>query len=660
MKYFSLLTIFLLAFQAFYAQEQYTTNSKKAAQFFKEGLDSYRLNEYDEALDRVNKAIDADNEFVEAYIIKGQIFEGKEDYENAINAYQKAIAIDPDYFPNVIYSTGLLYKKLGQYQDAKQSFRKFLEDHKGDPILKEKASKQIESCNYAIKQKNNPVDFKPENLGDSLNSQYDEYWPSISADGKTLVITRLIPRKDIDEIERRLQQMPPEKRKLMEARIHKKQEDFFISNRDDSIWGVARNMGSPLNTKFNEGAQSLSADGKTMYFSACNKSDGQGGCDIYISEKKNGSWSEPVNLGKPVNTGKWESQPSISPDGQTLYFVSNRKGGIGRKDIWKSEKNEEGEWGKPVNLGDSINTPEEEMAPFMHMDNQTLYFASAGWPGMGSMDLFMSEKKGDTTWTSPINLGYPINTPESEFGMVVSSAGNKAYYSSDRKEGKGKDIYMFELPVKAQPVATSYMKGNVFDAETKTPLRANFELISMKTGQTIMNSYSREETGSFLVSIPSNHNYILNVSKKGYLFYSDNFKLKGKHKASEPYLKDIPLKPIEAGEKMILRNVFYATDSYELKSESRVELNKVLKLLNNNPTLQIEISGHTDNVGTNSYNKELSMKRARSVYNYLVDQGIDSERLTYKGYGENQPIATNETPEGRAKNRRTEIKVLKK
>ncbi len=660
MKYFSLLIAFLLTFQVFYGQDQYTTNSKKAAKFFKEGLSSYRLDDYDKALDKVNKAIEADNEFIEAYIIKGQIFEEKENYKNAINAYQKAIGIDPDFFPNAIYSTGLLYKKLGQYQEAKRNFKKFLEDQKGDPILKEKANKQIESCDFAIKQKHNPVDFKPENMGNSVNSRHDEYWPSISADGKTLVITRLIPREDLDEIEKRLQRMPEEKRKLMESRIHKKQEDFFISHRDDSVWNVARNMGSPLNTKFNEGAQSLSADGKTMYFSACNKSDGQGGCDIYISEKKNGSWSKPLNLGKPVNTGKWESQPSISPDGQTLYFVSNRKGGLGKKDIWKSQKNEDDEWKKPVNLGDSINTPEEEMAPFIHMDNQTLYFASAGWLGMGDMDLFMAEKKGDTAWTSPVNLGYPINTPESEFGMAVSPAGHKAYYASDRKRDSGKDIYMFELPVKVQPVATSYMKGNVFDAETNKPLKANFELISMKSGKTIMNSYSREETGSFLVSIPSNHNYILNVSKKGYLFYSDNFKLEGKHEASEPYLKDIPLKPLEAGEKMILRNVFYATDSFKLKPESKVELNKVLKLLDNNSTLQIEISGHTDNVGTDSYNKELSVNRARSVYDYLIEKGIDPDRLTFKGYGEKQPIATNETPEGRAKNRRTEIKVLKK
>ena len=659
MKYLIFLFSFLFIFQLSYSQGQYSTDSKRALKYFEEGLNQYRLKEYDDALENINKAIDKDEEFVEAFIIKGQIFEGMDEYQKAVSSYKQAIKIDPEYYPNVFYSMGLLYQKMGQFQNAIDRFNEFLGYEDVKPALKEKANNRIESCEFAIEQVENPVDFKPENLGDSVNSQYNEYWPSISADGKTLVITRLIPRKDLDEIKERIQQLPERRRKLMESRIHENQEDFFVSYREDSVWTHARNMGAPLNTKYNEGAQSLSADGKTMYFSACNKKDGQGGCDIYISEKSRGSWSEPENIGKPINTNKWESQPSISPDGQTLYFVSNRKGGEGQKDIWKSTKNENGEWTEPKNLGDSINTPEEEMAPFIHMDNKTLYFASAGWLGMGSMDLFVSKKKEDTGWTSPKNLGYPINTTESEFGMVVNSSGDKAYYASDRKDGKQKDIYKFELPEKAKPVASSYMKGNVFDAETKKPLKANFELISMKSGRTIMNSYSRKETGSFLVSIPANKNYVLNVSKEGYLFYSDNFKFEGRHKASEPYLKDIPLKPIKEGEKMILRNVFYETDSFRLQSESKVELNKVYTLLTDNPTLQIEISGHTDNVGSNSYNKELSMKRARSVYDFLIKRGIEPERLTYKGYGEERPIASNKTAEGRAKNRRTEIKVIK-
>jgi len=660
MKYFTLIVSFLFVTFFVHAQEQYSTNSRKAAQLFEQGLKQYRLSDYDPALKNINEAIEKDDEFVEAYIIKGQIFEELEKYNPAIDAYKQAVDVDPEFFPNVIYSIGLLHFKMGEYQKAKTQFEKFLEYEKGDPILQEKTNMRIESCQFAINQKNNPVEFEPENLGDSVNSRYNEYWPSISADGRTLVITRLIPRKDLHEVKARLQNMPEEKRKLIEARISKEQEDFFVSYRADSVWGKARNMGDPLNTKFNEGAQTLSADGETMYFSACNKDDSKGGCDIYMAEKKNGSWSDPQNIGNPVNTDRWESQPSISPDGQTLYFVSNRKGSKGHKDLWKSVKNAEGEWQEPENLGDSINTPFEEMAPFIHMDNQTLYFASQGWPGMGNQDLFMSERKGDTAWSTPKNLGYPINTHKNEFGMIVSSSGLQAYYASDRKKNRQKDIYVFDLPQEVRPVASSYMKGNVFDSETQTPLKARFELISLKTGRTIMNSYSNPETGSFLVCIPSNNNYLLNVSRKGYLFYSDNFKLEGIHKASEPYLKDVPLHPIKAGEKMILRNVFYETDSYKLKPESKVELNKVYKLLIDNPDLEIEISGHTDSVGTGSYNEELSNNRARSVYNYLIEKGIRASRLEFKGYGEEQPIAPNETKEGRAKNRRTEIKVLKK
>ena len=660
MKYFTLILSFLFVTFFVHAQEQYSTNSKKAAKLFEQGLKQYRLSDYDPALKNINEAIEKDDEFVEAYIIKGQIYEELEKYNPAIDAYKKAVDVDPEFFPNVIYSIGLLHFKMGEYKKAKTQFEKFLNYDKGDPILQEKTNMRIEACQFAIKQKKNPVEFQPKNLGDSVNSRYNEYWPSISADGRTLVITRLIPRKDLHEVEARLQNMPEEKRKLIEARISKEQEDFFVSYRADSAWSQAQNMGDPLNTKFNEGAQTLSADGETMYFSACNKDDSKGGCDIYMAEKKNGSWSEPQNIGSPVNTDRWESQPSISPDGQTLYFVSNRKGTKGHKDLWKSVKDANGVWQEPENLGDSINTPFEEMAPFIHMDNQTLYFASQGWPGMGNQDLFMSERKGDTAWSTPKNLGYPINTHKNEFGMIVSSSGLKAYYASDRQKNRQKDIYVFDLPQEVRPVASSYMKGNVFDSETKAPLKAKFELISLKTGRTIMNSYSNPETGSFLVCIPSNNNYVLNVSRKGYLFYSDNFKLEGIHKASEPYLKDIPLHPIKAGEKMILRNVFYETDSYKLKSESKVELNKVYNLLTDNPDLKIEISGHTDSVGTDSYNKELSNNRARSVYNYLVEKGIRAGRLEFKGYGEKQPIAPNETEEGRAKNRRTEIKVLKK
>jgi outer membrane protein OmpA-like peptidoglycan-associated protein/tetratricopeptide (TPR) repeat protein len=658
MKKFLLFLLVVLSFSASEAQEQYSTSSRRAAKHFKEALKQYRIKEYEAALEKIRDALDRDDEFVEAYIVRGQIYEAQDNNAGALKSYEKAIEINPEIFPNVLYSAGLISFQMGEYARARDYFNRYTDQEGLGPALKAKARRHIRSCEFALKQLQNPVPFNPVNLGDNINSKYDEYWPSISADGETLVFTRLIPRENLEELERKVKKMNETRRKFIESFMYRNQEDFFISRRKDSLWSEAMNLGEPLNTEKNEGAQSLSADGKTMYFSACNKQGGEGGCDIYYAELEEGGWSKPINLGSPVNSKSWESQPSISPDGKTLYFSSNRKNGKGKKDIWKSEKQADGKWSKPVNLGDSINTSENEVAPFIHMDNKTLYFSSDGWTGMGNLDLFKSRKKDGQGWSEPINLGYPINTHKSEFGMIVNSVGSKAFFASTRKEGMGKDIYEFELYEEIRPVPSSYMQGKVYDMDTKEPLKAKFELISLDSGNVVMESHSDASSGEFLVCIPSGNNYVLNVSKKGYLFYSDNFTLKGVHKIDEPFRKDVPLKPVNEGERIILRNVFYATDSFRLESESRVELNKLYQFLVDNSGLHIEISGHTDNVGSGEYNMELSRKRARSVYNYLVEKGIDAERLTYEGYGESQPIADNDNEAGRAKNRRTEIKIL--
>lgn len=658
MKKLLVLLIVAIPFSILQAQQQYSTSSGRAAENLEQALRNYRIKEYDKALENISDALDRDDEFIEAYIVRGQVYEAREDDSLALDSYKKAIGIDPDFFPKVLYSAGLLGLRMGKYSQAKDYFNRFIDKDGVGPIFVEKANKQIRSCNFALEQLKDPVPFDPINLGEQINSKYDEYWPSISADGRTLVFTRLIPREDMDEVERKMKQMDESRRKFLESLVHKHQEDFFISHRKDTGWTKARNLGSPINTKYNEGAQSLSADGKTMYFSACNKEGGEGGCDIYYANFNETGWSNAVNLGPPVNTKHWESQPSISPDGETLYFTSNRDNGKGKKDLWKSTRQSDGSWSKPVNLGDSINTSEDEVAPFIHMDNETLYFASDGWPGMGNLDLFRTRKKGEGSWTEPENLGYPINTHESEFGFIVNAEGSDAFYASNRQKAKGKDIFRFRLYPNVRPVPSSYMKGNVYDAETGEDLRAKFELISLDSGNVVMESYSDEASGEFIVCIPSNNNYVLNVSKKGYLFYSDNFTLKGIHEVEEPFKKDVPLNPVKEGEKIVLRNIFYATDSFNLKSESKVELNKLYQFLKDNSGLKIEISGHTDSIGTEQYNMELSRKRARSVYNYLVEKGIHAERLSYVGYGESKPVATNETEEGRAKNRRTEIKIL--
>ena len=374
--------------------------------------------------------------------------------------------------------------------------------------------------------------------------------------------------------------------------------------------------------------------------------------------KKDGEWTEPININSPVNTSAWEAQPSISSDGKTLYFVSNREGGNGQKDLWMSNLQSDGNWTKPINLGDKINSAGEEQSPFIHPDNKTLYFASNGLTGMGGFDLFKTIRNEDGSWSEPVNLGYPINTTFDEIGLIVNAEGNRAFYSSDRLSNKGRDIFEFELYQEARPNPVSYIKGKVFDARSKKMLKANFELISLETNEIIMQAESDKKTGEFIVCIPTDSDYALNVSKDGYMFYSDNFELKGVHEITDPYLKDIALNPIKLGEKIILRNIFFATDSFTLEAKSKVELSKLVEFLSNNPNLKIELSRQTVNVDTSEYNLQLSENRAKSVYYYLIENQIQKERLSFKGYGESQPINSNEIEAGRSENRRTEIKIL--
>ena len=325
-----------------------------------------------------------------------------------------------------------------------------------------------------------------------------------------------------------------------------------------------------------------------------------------------------------------------------------------------SVRNEDGSWGEPVNMGENINTEGFDQSPFIHPDNKTLYFSSTGWPGMGGYDIFLARKTSDSTWSKPVNLGYPINTHNAEQGLIVNPSADMAYFSSNRLSGKGQDIFAFKLYMDARPTRVSYMKGKVYDAETAHPLEAKFELIDLETSRTVISSSSDPGSGEFLVVIPVDADYALNVSRPSYLFHSENFSFDKVYERNRPFFMDIALKPIKVGEKITLRNVFYKTDSFALDARSRVELDKVVTLLETNPTLAIEIGGHTDNMGTASYNTTLSDRRAEEVMKYLVSGGITRNRIRYKGYGMDLPVASNETEEGREQNRRTELKIIEK
>ena len=611
---------------------------------FTEAIGLYNQQEYPKALRILDKAIHEDSAFIEAYILKGDIMSEQQYPREAILQYRRGIAANPDFSPTLYFIVANLELRIGHYEDARKDYEKFLSYPDPSKDKSEKANLNIKSCEFGIHSIAHPVPFKPVNLGDSINSPYDDYMNAVTADEQQLYLTRKLPRNHHTANE-----------------STEFNEDFYKAIKTDSLWGKAKNMGPPINTEENEGALCISPDGKYIFFAACNRPDGYGSCDLYWSKKTGDIWSTPENMGPVVNSSAWDSQPSFSSDGKTLYFASKREGGKGSSDIWKTELQPDGSWMLPVNLGDSINTKYEEMAPFIHPDNRTLYFGSRGHQGMGGYDLFVSRMDADGNWSSPVDLGYPINTYADEINLVVNAKGDVAYISSDKLGGKGgMDIYSFKLYKEAQPSMVTYFKGIVFDKETNKRLEAKFELIDLSTGKSVSRSTSDPVTGEFLLALPMEKEYGLNVSKPGYLFYSDHFELRGENSKAKPFIYNVPLQPIRVGETVILRNIFFDTDKFELKDESRSELARLIQLLKSNSELHIEISGHTDNHGTADHNMVLSRNRAEAVYNYLILNGIAKERLSYSGFGMSRPIDTNDTETGRANNRRTEFKVVAK
>ncbi|MHC1707240.1 MAG: OmpA family protein [Bacteroidales bacterium] len=626
-----------------YADRDLTTRSKKAKREFEQAIHYISAKNYPQAVSKLVSALDADDHFIEAHLMLGDVYAEEKMYPKAIDAYLKAISIDSAFFPNAFHLVGNLELSLGKYESAKVHLRSYLRFPGIIPEKRSQCESKLRTCNFALDAIAHPVPFNPLNLGDSINTADDEYINAITADDREIYFTRKLYKAQ--EYTGRLR---PE-------------EDFYRSVKWKDAWSRAQPLGPPVNTGGDEGALCISPDGMELFYAAGYREDGFGRFDLYHAHRLNGGWSFPKNLKEPVNTETWESQPSISSDGKTLFFSSLRKGGVGSSDIWKSVMQDDGQWSLPVNLGKKINTAQSEMNPFIHPDGKTLYFSSSGLLGMGGYDLFYSRLDDKGEWSEPVNLGYPINSHADELSLIVNARGELAYFSSDKLGGYGKeDIYSFELYPEARPALVNYMKGRVFDSETKHSLEAYFELIDLLSGQSVVNSVSEPRNGEFLVTLPTGRDYALHVSKDDYLFYSENFSLTGSHSSDKPFLKDIPLQPIKTGEIVVLNNIFFETDKSELLPLSRVELDRLLILLNQNPKMRIEIRGHTDNVGSEEYNLKLSENRAKVVYDYLLLKGINSSRITFHGYGESMPVADNSTDEGKKLNRRTEFKVVEK
>lgn len=625
------------------AQDYYTRENapKKALKLLQKGDQLVRLNPLT-AIEYYTKAINKEPRFVDAYLMRADLYYVQKEFALSEQDFQKVLEIAPDFDVKIFYILAVTQYEQDKYEEAGANLRIFLEKNYDNQRLIRKAEGLLATCEFAAESIKNAPDIEYHNLGENINTPMPEYLPTLTADGQTLIFTRRVGR----------------------------QEDFYISELKDSTWSPAANLGPPINTYENEGAETISADGRTLVYTVCNRREDYGSCDLYISEfnKKTQNWSKPRNMGRPVNSAAWESQPSLSADGLTLYFTSSRNK---NKDIFVSRRAYKGaRWSVPEKLG--FNTADSEEGPFIHADGQTMYFSSTGYVGMGKADLFVTRQQPDGSWSEPQNLGYPINTKSHEGALIVSLDGKTAYFASDQAGGFGAvDLYSFELPPSLRPLPVTYARILIYDAATKEPLVASSTVIDLETDSVLFSSKGYDD-GEELICLPLQRNYSLNVRKQGYLFHSENFALKTENSQAEPfiikvYLQKVPVpssqpiasaQPKVVSKPVVLKNVFFKTGSAELVSTSKTELQQLVALLSENPTMQMQINGHTDNVGADMDNLRLSEARANAVVDYLVENGIDRQRLRAKGFGETQPVADNQSAAGRQLNRRTEFVVI--
>ncbi|OFY86112.1 MAG: hypothetical protein A3F72_06575 [Bacteroidetes bacterium RIFCSPLOWO2_12_FULL_35_15] len=588
---------------------------------------------------------------------------------------EKALQLNPAVDPQVHLVLAKAYHLDMQWDKSIEEFKLFektLTNYSEFKELIEDIAKQKEECLTGKELIKNPIRVFIDNVGPEINSQYPDYGPVISADESVMLFTSRRPNTTgggIDE------------------NINEPFEDIYISTKKGDKWSPALNMGKPINTEDHDANSGLSADGQ-KFLIYIGKNQG----DLLESELKGDSWSKPEKMNKNINTDFHESSACYTPDGKAVYIVSDKPdGSLGSRDIYISYKDEKGRWGKVLNLGTTINTKYGEEGVFIHPDGKTLYFSSQGHKTMGGYDIFKSVYDDKTkTWSEPENLGYPINTPDDDVFFVVSANSKHGYYSSFNAKGYGeKDIYMVTFlgpekpmtlnnednllasiaaPVKETVIAPimlikeaqlTILKGVITDDLTKKPLEATIDIIDNQKNEVIASFTSNSSTGKYLVSLPAGKNYGIAVKKENYLFHSENFDIPA-IAAFQEVVKDVALKNIAVGSKIILKNIFFDFDKATLRPESTNELERLTKLLNDVPTLKIEISGHTDSKGADDYNKKLSNSRAKAVVDYLITKGISADRLTSAGYGEEQAIATNDTDEGRQLNRRTEFKILSK
>ena len=622
------LILFVICSSAIETSGQQMTQTR-AEKYYQKGHRFLLEGRSDKAITWFSKCLKEDSNYVDAILQLGEIAFKKKDWDEAQSLFIRATSIDPQRSPIAWYRLGVFGWEKMDYLLVQKACKMYLDLNPTDQQMCLKTRKYLRDAIFSLSAKVVSSEKPLIRLNENINTPSDEYFPSLTADGQKLVFTRRLNG----------------------------QEDLVMSELLNGKWSVAKSLAN-INTINNEGAHSISFDGKSLFFTACNRADAIGRCDIYASFLDGDDWSKPVNVGAPVNSPFWESQPVLAPDGKTLYFSSDRPGGHGGKDIYYAQWSS-GSWSDPINLGPEINTPYDEEAPFIHADGTSFYFISDGHPGLGASDIFYSKRDPDG-WAKPENVGYPINSREKESRLHVSISGNIGFLAREEQDGHS-DIYQVELPVSVQATPSTYAKINVLTASDEKRTLADIEIYELKSETKVLSKKNIHE--EIFICLPAGQDYGLHVFKEGYIFYSQSFILSDTNSFLKPYEVVVSMTPISIDEpvsalKVPLQNVFFAFGSSELLPESKTELDLLLDFITENPGLKVKIIGHTDNIGSPESNLVLSKNRANAVVKYLVKRGVSESRLVSEGLGDSQPIATNETEQGRRQNRRTELEIM--
>lgn len=601
--------------------------SKQAIQNYELGLRSLENNNPQKAIQYFTNAA-KDSQYLDPLIALFQVYHDTKKFQSAISYFNQIKKLDSTATIPFLVKQGTALASIGQYEAAANLLAHYISNNSLPSYLKDKATALNAVCQFAITQKNAP-EITIVNMGDSINSTLSEYFPTVSIQDSLFLFMR---------------------------RLNLSREDFYASNMSAHGFTTAMPLSDTLNFAAKKGSMSLSADLQTLYFAADYAEQGYGRYDIYKVQRTAWGWSKPKNLGQRINSDYWDSAPSIAPDGNSIYFASNRPEGFGGIDIYVAYKNEKGYWEDAINLGPSINTKGDDQTPFIHADNQSLYFSSNGHPGFGGADFYVTRKKIDGTWTTPVNLGYPINTYDNEGSIAVSSNGSTAYIASDRSDSRGElDIYKITLAENTRAHKTWYIKGQVVDATTQKTIAADLNIVDPASGYPIM-EMKVDSMGQFLLALPYFDSLGLKINSIGHDYLSRILPI-DTVKAMSGKTFSFALAPIEKVFSKTFNQVFFETNSAKLQILSGVELDALATYLKTTLNANILIEGHTDNTGTVAQNNLLSLQRANAIAQYLIQKGIADKRILTKGLGATIPIADNNTAAGRAKNRRTSFTI---